>query len=88
MTFFIVTFPNGTTSTVNIVDGDESAAMSKAFLDRTHPQYCRIHEEIAENSNAPVGEMGHYFPPSAYPISAQRMREVYMGGGYCIVPAQ
>jgi len=86
MTFFSVQFPGGRETTVN-VDGDESAAMSKAFLDATRPVYCRIHEGIAGNSNAPVGEMGDYCPRSAYPVSARRMREVYMDGGYCIIPA-
>jgi hypothetical protein len=84
MAWFSVKFPNGRETLIN-ADG-ETQAMSKAFKAATNPIYCRIHDGIAENSNAPVGEMGLYFPSSAYPVSAAPMREVYMGGGYCVVP--
>jgi hypothetical protein len=86
MTIFSVEFPSGGTTTVHA--DDETQALSKAFIDRTRPIYCRIHEEIREHSNVEVGKMGLYFPPSAYPVSARRMREVYMGGGYCLIPAE
>jgi len=39
-------------------------------------------------ASAQVGEMGH-FHPSKLPLKPERvqaMREVYMGGGYCLVP--
>jgi hypothetical protein len=85
MAWFKVTFPNGSEDTLNIASDDAQEALSKAFMNRTQPTYCRIHEGIAENSSAPVGQMGMYYPPSAYPVSARRMREVYMGGGYCLV---
>jgi hypothetical protein len=85
MPIFQVQFPSGRTATAHA--DDEAAAMSKAFMDATRPIYCRIHEGIAETSNAPVGEMGMYYPPSAYPVSARRMREVWMDCGYCLIPA-
>jgi hypothetical protein len=85
MAIFSVKFPNGRETTAHAET--EEQALSKAFHAATQPIYCRIHEGIAETSNAPVGEMGLYFPPSAYPVSARRMREVYMDGGYCLVPA-
>lgn len=86
MNFYSVKFPGGREVTVNSA-ADEQDALSKAFMQVTAPTYCRIHAEIAENSNAPVGEMGMYFPPSEYPISARKMNYVYMGGGYCLIPA-
>jgi hypothetical protein len=86
MKFWMVQFPSGNEVTSH--GEDAAAAMSKAFMSATQPIYCRIHEGIHENSNAPVGEMGYYFPPSAYPVSARPMNYVYMGGGYCLVPAE
>ena len=82
---FSVKFPSGKEVTAHA--DCEEAALSKAFMDVTRPIYCRIHSEIAKNSDAPVGAMGMYYPPSEYPVSARQMREVYMDGGYCLVPA-
>jgi hypothetical protein len=82
---FSVKFPSGKEVTAHA--DCEAAALSKAFMDVTRPIYCRIHSEIATNSDAPVGAIGMYYPPSEYPISARLMREVYMDGGYCLVPA-
>ena len=83
---YSVKFPCGRTMVVNRAE-NEADAMSKAFMHATRPVYCYIYERIVENSNAPVGDMGLYFPPSAYPVSAERMKEVYVNGGYCIIPA-
>jgi hypothetical protein len=80
---YLVTFPYGR-ETVAHAD-NESAAMSKAFNDATRPVYCRIHEGISENSNAKVGEMGLWFPPSPYPTNARLMQEIRVNGGYGMV---
>lgn len=86
MAIFSVKFPSGREFTV--VADDAVQALSKAFMKATQPVYCRIHDGIVDHANAPAGEMGMYFPPSTYPISARLMREVYMGGGYCLIPAE
>jgi hypothetical protein len=82
-----VKFPCGHEQIINSAE-NEADAMSKAFMQATQPVYCRIHEGVAEYSSTPVGQMGYYYPPSAYPISASPMREVYMGGGYCVIPVK
>lgn len=87
MAIFTVRFSSGHQHTINSA-ADEAEAMSKAFMAVTQPIYCRIHEKIAEHSNAPVGAMGYFFPQASYPVSAQRMREIYVNGGYCIIPAE
>lgn len=86
MSIFSVKFPAG--HQVTIVATDKAEAMRKAFMDATRPRYCRIHDEIREHSDAPVGAMGNYYPPAPYPMSARLMREVYMAGGYCVIPAE
>lgn len=85
MAIFSVKFPSGHEATSHA--DDEAQAMSKAFMAATRPVYCHIHEGIAENSNAPVGQMGLYYPPSAYPVSARRMKEIRFNNGYGLVPA-
>lgn len=87
MAIYVVTFKSGMTKRVNDAVS-EMDAMRKAYLDFAQPIYCRIHDEIAARSSAPSGEMGLFFPFPTPAVSAQLMREVYMGGGYCIVPAE
>jgi len=79
-----VKFPSGFEVTAHAAD--EAAAMAKAYAFVTEPQYCRIHDEIKDRSDAPVGEMGHFTPSWPQPVAAREMREVYMGGGYCTIP--
>jgi hypothetical protein len=84
MAIFSVMFPNGHEVTAHA--DDEAQAMSKAFMAATNPIYCRIHDGIAHLSSTPIGQMGMYYPPSAYPVSARRMKEIYVNAGYCLVP--
>lgn len=86
MAIYQVTFATGHTHNVNDAT-NELDAMRKAHAATVEPMYCRIHEEIAERSSAPVGEMGLFFPKGSVPKSAKLMREIYVDGGYCIIAA-
>lgn len=51
------------------------------------PIYCKCHAEIADRHTAHVGQMGHFTPHAPHgPFTAIQMREVYMGGGWCLMP--
>lgn len=88
MAWFKVRFEGGFEWSVNIATADAEAAMAAAYRQLTAPIWCRIHDEIADRSDAPVGSMGNFHPSAPLPVSAAPMREVYMGGGYCLVPME
>lgn len=86
MAIYSVKFADGYETIINAAT-DERDAKVKAFNKFAEPIYCRIHGEIDLSSSAPIGEMGWFCPASSLPISVHQMREVYMGGGYCLLPA-
>lgn len=73
--------------TVNKADS-EIQAIGLFINDRCKPVWCRLHDEMpADRRSGEAGEMGWYQPMIPHPAKAVLMREIYMGGGYCIVPA-
>lgn len=86
---FTVTLDNGQTTTVNGACSVEDALI-KGEAKFNCPYYLPPSQAsivLAENKSLRLGDDGkiHKVNP-AVAVSAVRMREIYVNGGYCIIP--
>ena len=62
---------------------DENDAVAAFVAERTKPQYCRCHNEIADRHSAAVGQMGYFTRPVPIgPFKVERQEEIVCCGAY------